>query len=228
MKTIGLLGGMSWESTALYYRLINQQVRLEKGGLHSAPILLHSVEFSEIQTMQAQGRWEDAGKLLGQAAAGLESAGADFIVICTNTMHKVANIVAQYITIPILHLADATASRLRHQGISKVGLLGTAYTMEQDFYISRIAAADIEVVVPNAKDRKIVNSIIFKELCQGEIHKLSRNQYLRIIDTMREQGVEAVIKGCTEITLLVQQQHTDMPLFDTTRIHAEEAVAFAL
>ena len=228
MKTIGMLGGMSWESTALYYRAVNELVREQLGGLHSAKIVLHSVDFEEIETLQRAGDWQRAGEILGQAARGLELAGADFLLICTNTMHLVAPQVSEYIQIPLLHLADATATRLREAGISKVGLLGTAYTMEQDFYKERIEAAGIEVVVPDAAGRVEVNRIIFTELCLGQVNDDSRAIYLAEIDKMRAQGIEGVIEGCTEITMLVQPQHTNMPLFDTTAIHAEEAVKLAL
>lgn len=228
MKTIGMLGGMSWESTALYYRAINELVRQQLGGLHSAKIVLHSVDFEEIETLQRAGDWQRAGDILGQAARGLELAGADFLLICTNTRHLVAPQVSEYIQIPLLHLADATANRLREAGITKVGLLGTAYTMEQAFYKERIEAAGIEVVVPDAIGRGEVNRIIFTELCLGQVNDDSRAIYLAEIDKLRAQGIEGVIEGCTEITMLVQPQHTDMPLFDTTAIHAEEAVKLAL
>ena len=228
MKTIGMLGGMSWESTALYYRTINELVRQQLGGLHSAKMVLHSVNFEEIETLQRAGDWQRAGEILGEAARGLELAGADFLLICTNTMHLVAPQVSEYIQIPLLHLADATAKRLRVAGISKVGLLGTAYTMEQAFYKERIEAAGIEVVIPQRAGRKEVNRIIFSELCLGVVSDDSRQIYLREIDLMRATGARAVIEGCTEITLLVQQQHTNMPLFDTTAIHAQEAVQLAL
>ncbi len=228
MQTIGMLGGMSWESTALYYRAINELVREQLGGLHSARIVLHSVDFEEIEALQRAGDWQRAGEILGAAARGLELAGADFLLICTNTMHLVAPQVSEYIQIPLLHLADATAKRLRQAGISKVGLLGTAYTMEQAFYKQRIEAAGIQVVVPDAQGRAEVNRIIFNELCLGQVKDDSRQIYLRQIEAMGEQGIEGVIAGCTEITMLVQSQHTDLPLFDTTAIHAEEAVALAL
>ncbi|HCH25311.1 MAG TPA: aspartate/glutamate racemase [Oceanospirillaceae bacterium] len=228
MKTIGMLGGMSWESTALYYRSINQLVRLQLGGLHSAKIVMHSFDFQEIESLQAAGEWQRAGEILGEAARGLELAGADFLMICTNTMHLVAPQVSEYIQIPLLHLADATAKRLQEAGITKVGLLGTAYTMEQAFYKERIVASGIEVIVPDTEGRSDVNRIIFTELCLGVVNDESREIYLQQIELMRAAGVQAVIEGCTEITLLVQPQHTDMPLFDTTAIHAEEAVKLAL
>jgi len=228
MKTIGMLGGMSWESTALYYRSINELVRQQLGGLHSAKIVLHSVDFEEIETLQRAGDWQRAGEILGEAARGLELAGADFLLICTNTMHLVAAQVSEYIQIPLLHLADATATRLRDAGVTKVGLLGTAYTMEQVFYKERIEAAGIEVIVPDKAGRDEVNRIIFTELCLGVVNDDSREIYLQQIEQMRSAGVQAVIEGCTEITMLLQPQHTDMPLFDTTAIHAEEAVRLAL
>ena len=228
MKTIGMLGGMSWESTALYSRSINELVRQQLGGLHSAKIVLHSVDFEEIETLQRAGDWQRAGEILGEAARGLELAGADLLLICTNTMHLVAPQVSEYIQIPLLHLADATATRLREAGVTKVGLLGTAYTMEQAFYKERIEAAGIEVLVPDAAGRDEVNRIIFTELCLGVVNDDSREIYLQQIEQMRAAGMQAVIEGCTEITMLVQPQHTDMPLFDTTAIHAEEAVRMAL
>jgi len=228
MKTIGMLGGMSWESTALYYRSINELVRQQLGGLHSAKIVLHSVDFEEIETLQRAGDWQRAGEILGEAARGLELAGADLLLICTNTMHLVAPQVSEYIQIPLLHLADATATRLREAGVTRVGLLGTAYTMEQAFYKERIEAAGIEVLMPNTAGRSEVNRIIFTELCLGVVNDDSRDIYLQQIEQLRTAGVQAVIAGCTEITMLVQPQHTDMPLFDTTAIHAEEAVKLAL
>ena len=228
MQTIGMLGGMSWESTALYYRSINELVRQALGGLHSAKIVMHSVDFHTIEALQRAAQWDQAGALLGQAAQGLQQAGADFIIICTNTMHRVAPQISHHIDIPILHLADATAARLKQAGFDSVGLLGTAYTMEQDFYIQRIEAQGIQVVVPSSAERDEVSRIIFSELCVGVVTTSSRHYYLQVIESMGRQGVQAVIQGCTEIALLVQPRHTHMPLFDTTLIHAEEAVKRAL
>lgn len=229
MKTIGLLGGMSWESTALYYRLINEGVRARLGGLHSARIALVSVDFQEIEDMQRSGDWAGAGGALGQAAGQVEAAGADFLLICTNTMHKVADQVQEAIGIPLLHLADATARRIRAAGMETVGLLGTKFTMEQDFYRGRlIEEHGLSVLVPPEPDREIVHRIIYDELCLGQVKDASREAYLRIMEGLRERGAEGIIEGCTEIVMLVQQQHTDIPLFDTTSIHAQEAVVEAI
>ncbi|WP_394149517.1 aspartate/glutamate racemase family protein [Vibrio maritimus] len=229
MKTIGLLGGMSWESTLSYYKSINEGVKQALGGLHSAKICLYSVNFDEIEKLQHQGRWDETATILGEAAASVESGGADFLLICTNTMHKVAPDIEKHITIPILHIADATAETLKKDGIKKVGLLGTRFTMEQPFYKDRlIEQHGIDVVVPNEADRTLVHDIIYQELCRGEIKDQSRQVYLEIIARLKQQGAEAVILGCTEIALLVQQQHTDVALFDTTAIHADAAVSMAL
>jgi aspartate racemase len=228
MKTIGLLGGMSWESTQSYYRAINQAVREQLGGLHSAKIVLYSVDFAEIETLQVQGDWDKAGELLAAAASAVERAGADFLVICTNTMHKVAPAIAAGISLPILHIADATADELIAQGVTKVGLLGTRFTMEQAFYRDRLVARGIAVVVPDQDDRNHVNRVIYEELCLGTIKADSRARYLDIICRLQLQGAEAVILGCTEIALLVQQSDTPVALFDTTAIHARQAVRLAL
>ena len=228
MKTIGLLGGMSWESTQSYYRAINQAVREQLGGLHSAKIVLYSVDFAEIETLQVQGDWDKAGELLAAAASAVERAGADFLVICTNTMHKVAPAIAAGISLPILHIADATADELIAQGVTKVGLLGTRFTMEQAFYKDRLVARGIAVVVPDQDDRNHVNRVIYEELCLGTIRADSRARYLDIICRLQLQGAEAVILGCTEIALLVQQSDTPVALFDTTAIHARQAVRLAL
>lgn len=229
MKTIGLLGGMSWESTALYYRLINEGVKTALGGLHSARIAMLSVDFQEIETLQREGRWDAAGLLLGQAAQRIEAAGANFLLICTNTMHIVEPQIASSINIPVLHLADATAKHVKAQGMQTVGLLGTRFTMEEDFYRGRLEEKHhLEVLVPQAKDRQIVHDIIFEELCLGIVKEESRKEMLRIIAAMQSQGAQGIIAGCTEIVLLVQQQHTAIPLFDTTTIHAQEAVTLAL
>jgi aspartate racemase len=228
MKMIGLIGGMSWESTALYYRIINEQVKQQLGGLHSARSLMYSVDFHEIETLQAAGEWQKAGEILAQAAISLENGGADFIVLCTNTMHKVAQQITDAVNIPLLHIADATAQRIRQAGVKKVGLLATAFTMEQEFYKGRLNQSEIEVLVPDAAGRKVVHDIIYQELCLGVIRDESRARYREIIAELVEQGAEAIILGCTEITLLVNADDASVPLFDTTLIHAEDAVKLAL
>lgn len=229
MKTIGMLGGMSWESTASYYKAINEGVKTKLGGLNSAKICLYSVNFEEIEKLQHEGRWSDTALILTQAAKAVEAGGADFLIICTNTMHKVAAEIEAEISIPILHIADATAKKLVTDGVKKVGLLGTRFTMEQDFYKSRLTDKfAIDVIVPNADNRTIVHNIIYDELCRGTINTASREKYLTIIKELYEQGAEAVILGCTEIALLIQQPHTDIPLYDTTEIHAAEAVKLAI
>jgi len=228
MKMIGLIGGMSWESTALYYRIINEQVKQQLGGLHSARSLMYSVDFHEIEKLQATGEWQKAGEILAEAALSLEKGGADFIVLCTNTMHKVAQQITDAVSIPLLHIADATAQRIRQAGVKKVGLLATAFTMEQEFYKGRLNQSEIDVLVPDAAGRKVVHDIIYQELCLGVIRDESRAQYRRIIAELVEQGAEAIILGCTEITLLVKAEDASVPLFDTTLIHAEDAVKLAL
>ena len=225
MRVIGLLGGMSWESTELYYRLINEGVKSRLGGLHSARIALISVDFHEIEEMQHRGDWVGAGQALAQAAKQVESAGADFLLICTNTMHKVAPEIQEAISIPILHIADATGRRIKEAGMTTIGLLGTSFTMEQDFYKGRLTEMyGLTVLIPSKPDREIVHRIIYDELCLGQVRDVSRDEYLRIMEDIRGRGAEGIIEGCTEIAMLVQQQHTDIPLFDTTSIHAEEAV----
>jgi aspartate racemase len=228
MKTIGLLGGMSWESTELYYRLINEGVKARLGGLHSARIALVSVDFAEIEVMQMAGDWEAAGRALAQAARQVENAGADFLLICTNTMHKVAPQVEAAIGIPLLHLADATAERIKAAGIRTVGLLGTNFTMEQDFYRGRLEGHGLDVLIPPKSDRDIVHQVIYDELCLGIVEAASRAEFLRIMKDLHARGAEGIIEGCTEIVMLVQQEHTDIPLFDTTSIHTEAAVTEAL
>ena len=229
MKTIGLLGGMSWESTVSYYRALNEGVKAALGGLHSAKLCLYSVDFAEIERLQHAGDWDATAEILCRAARSVEAGGADFLLIGTNTMHKVAPQVAEAISIPLLHIADATAQRLAADGIRRVGLLGTRFTMEQDFYKERIAEGfGIEVLVPDEAQRDLVHEVIYHELCLGQVKETSRQRYLEIIESLREQGAEAVILGCTEIALLVQQSHTAVPLCDTTAIHAEEAVKWAL
>ena len=229
MKTIGLLGGMSWESTELYYRLINEGIKAELGGYHSAKLALVSVDFHEIEQRQHAGDWEGAAALLAKAAHQVEAAGAEFLVICTNTMHKVAEQIATAISIPILHIADATADAIKAAGIERVGLLATAFTMEQSFYRGRLEEQHgLTVLVPSADDRAIVHRVIYEELCLGLIRDTSRQEYLRIIDKLQGEGAEAIILGCTEITLLIQSSHTAARLFDTTAIHAAAAVRAAL
>ena len=225
MKTIGLLGGMSWESTTSYYQLINTGVNQALGGLHSAKIVMYSVDFHEIEQFQRQNQWAESAALLANAAKSIELAGADFVLLCTNTMHKVAAEIEQAMSIPLLHIADATAECLVKQGISKVGLLGTRFTMEQDFYKGRLTERfGIEVIVPSAPERDLVHSVIYEELCQGRICESSRAQYIEIINTLHHAGAQAVILGCTEIGLLVSQKDVEVPLYDTTKIHATAAV----
>ena len=229
MKTIGLLGGMSWESTAAYYRAINKGVRNALGDLHSAKIITYSVDFGPIEKLQHAGDWEGTAKILSEAAQKIELAGADFVLICTNTMHKIAPQIERAISIPILHIADATAEVLVSKGYKTVGLLGTSFTMEQDFYKGRLSSKyQLNVKVPNKGDREIIHNKIYQELCLGKIEQTSRMEYLRIIDLLVSQGAEAVILGCTEIGMLVGQKDTQTKLFDTTVLHAEKAVEYAL
>ncbi len=220
---------MSWESTANYYQIINREVKARLGGLHSGKVCLYSVDFAEIETLQHQGRWDDTAIILAQAAKSVEAGGADFILICTNTMHKVADQIQQAVNVPLVHIADATAEQLVVDGIKKVGLLGTRFTMEQDFYKQRlIDKFCVDVVVPSSDDQTIVHDVIYNELCKGEVRDDSRQHYLTIIEKLVEQGAEAVILGCTEIAMLVESQHTDVKLYDTTEIHAKAAVEKAL
>jgi len=228
MKLIGVLGGMSWESTTEYYRLLNQGVRAHRGGHHSARILMHSVDFAEIEAAQHRGDWQATANILIEAAVGLKKAGADFLVIATNTMHKVAPEVEQESGLKVLHIADATADALIAQGITQVGLLGTRFTMEQDFYRERLEARGIKVLTPETQERETVHRVIYDELCQGIIRDESRLEYQSICDTLKYRGAEGVILGCTEIGLLLNQQGVTVPLFDTTAIHAEAAVSLAL
>ncbi|MGJ0479841.1 aspartate/glutamate racemase family protein [Pantoea agglomerans] len=229
MKVIGLLGGMSWESTALYYRILNQQVKQRLGGLHSAELVLYSVDFQRIEQLQAAGEWQQAGEILADAARNLERAGAQFIVLCTNTMHKVAAQISAATEIPLLHIADATGRRIQQAGVQKVGLLATRFTMEQDFYRGRLQQQfGLEVITPDEADRLFVHEVIYDELCLGEINPASRLRYREIMQTLVAQGAEAIILGCTEIILLVDATDACVPLFDTTLIHAEEAVIQAL
>ncbi len=229
MKTIGLLGGMSWESTLSYYKAINQGIKAKLGGLNSAKICLYSVNFDEIEKLQHAGKWAETAEILAQAARSVEAGGADGLLICTNTMHKVAPEIEAQISIPILHIADATAEQLKADGVSKVGLLGTRFTMEQDFYTSRLTDKfGIEVVIPQEKERETIHRVIYDELCRGEINPSSKNAYLAIVHSLQQRGAQAVILGCTEIALLIQQTDTAVPLYDTTEIHAAKAVSWAL
>lgn len=228
MKTIGLIGGMSWESSVEYYRIINEEVKNRLGGLHSAKCLLYSVDFAEIERYQAEGDWESAGKILGEVASSLEKAGAEFIVICTNTMHKVIDFIEAKITIPVLHIADATANQIKKSNLTTVGLLGTKYTMEQDFYKSRIEGNGIRALVPHDTEREMINKVIYEELCLGNIKQSSKDYYKEVIKNLVANGAEGIILGCTEIGLLVKQEDSEVPLFDTTKIHAIESINIAL
>jgi len=229
MKVIGLLGGMSWESTAQYYRIINVEVRRRLGRQHSGRILLYSVDFEEIDRLQEAGEWARAGRLLGEEGTRLERGGADFILLCTNTMHKVADAVASAVSVPLVHIADATAERIRAAGIRRVGLLGTRFTMSEAFYKDRLAERHgLDVVVPAPEDRALVDRVIYAELCQGVIREESRRDYVRIMAGLAEQGAAGIILGCTEIGLLVEQEDAPLPVFDTARIHAEKGVDLAL
>ena len=227
MKTIGLIGGMSWESTVTYYQVINETVKEKLGGLHSAKILLYSVDFAEIEEYQSQGEWEKSAEVLASAAQNLEKAGADFIVICTNTMHKVAPDIQKKISIPIVHIAEATASVLQSRGIRKVALLGTKYTMTQDFYKNKITETGIEVVIPDDDGVKLVNDVIYNELCLGILKDDSKAKFIDIISDLQKRGAEGVILGCTEIGLLIGQADVSLPVFDTTLIHAQKAALLA-
>ncbi|MDT3495700.1 aspartate/glutamate racemase family protein [Bacillus toyonensis] len=228
MKTIGLIGGMSWESTSEYYRILNEEIKSRLGGLHSAKCLINSVDFEEIERFQSNGDWDGAGEVLGNAAYSLQNGGADFIIICTNTMHKVVEKIKENINIPVLHIADATAKEIKRKGIQTIGLLGTKYTMEQDFYKSRIEENNIKVIVPVEKNREKINEIIYTELCLGKITSQSREYYKRVIEELVQKGAQGIILGCTEIGLLIKQEDVVVPIFDTTFIHAMEAVNVAL
>ncbi|HBT72972.1 MAG TPA: aspartate/glutamate racemase family protein [Lysinibacillus sp.] len=228
MKTIGLIGGMSWESSAAYYRLMNEQVKQRLGGLHSAKCILYSVDFQQIEHFQAKGEWDKAGNVLAQAAQSLERAGADFVIICTNTMHKVIDIIEAAITIPILHIADATARQIKEAGLQKIALLGTKYTMEQAFYKARVEGFGIEVIVPDSHERMEVNRIIYEELCLGIIKQDAKSYYIQVVEELVQAGAQGVILGCTEIGLLIQQEDISVPVFDTAAIHAQTAVSMAI
>jgi len=229
MKTIGLIGGMSWESSIEYYRIINETVREKLGGLHSAKSIMYSVEFAEIESLQHQGRWEDAAQIMITAAHSLENGGADFALICTNTMHKLYDDVQKCVHIPLLHIADATAEEIGSRSIQKVALLGTRFTMEEDFYKGRlIERYNLDVVIPDTEEMRAIHRIIYEELCTGMIKPSSRQVYIEIIDRLVGEGAEGVILGCTEIGLLVKEANSPVPLFDTTEIHAKAAVRYAL
>lgn len=229
MKTIGLIGGMSWESTVPYYRQINETIKERLGGLHSAKLVLYSVDFYEIERLQHAGNWEAAGAILAEAARSLEAAGAAFLVLCTNTMHKVASSIEAAVAIPLLHIADPTAAEIKRAGHTTVGLLGTRFTMEESFYRDRLSERHgLRVIVPDSDDRETVHRIIYEELCLGVVKSESRGEYRRIMGTLASQGAQAIILGCTEISLLANQQDSEVPLFDTTAIHARMAAEEAL
>lgn len=228
MKTVGLIGGMSWESTIPYYKIINEIVKEKLGGLHSAKIILYSVEFDEIEKCQSSGQWDKSAEILGNAAKKLELAGADFILICTNTMHKVAPQIQNMISVPIVHIADATADSLERDKVSKVALLGTKYTMTQDFYKSKLIDRGFEVFIPDEEDIEIVNHVIFDELCLGVINKDSQKKFSEIIGKLKDKGAQAVILGCTEIGLLIREENSVLPIYDTTLIHATKAAELLL
>ncbi len=228
LKTIGLIGGMSWESTVTYYKIINETVKEKLGGLHSAKCILYSVDFQEIEECQANGNWEKSGEILEEAAYNLEKAGADFIVICTNTMHKVVNQIKEKISIPILHIAEMTAEKILEKGLKNIALLGTKYTMEQDFYKSKLIEKGINVIVPDKNDIEIINEVIYDELCLGIINSNSKKKFLEIVDKLRNKEAEGIILGCTEIGLLIKNEDTDVPLFDTAIIHAEQAAIYSI
>ncbi len=228
LKTIGLIGGMSWESTATYYKIINETVKEKLGGLHSAKCILYSVDFQEIEECQANGNWEKSGEILGEAAYNLEKAGADFIVICTNTMHKVVNQIKEKISIPILHIAEMTAEKILEKGLKNIALLGTKYTMEQDFYKSKLIEKGINVIIPDKNDIETINEVIYDELCLGTINFNSKKKFLEIVDKLRSKGAEGIILGCTEIGLLIKNEDTDVLLFDTAIIHAEQAAMYSI
>ena len=228
MRTIGLIGGMSWESTITYYQLLNEAAKDRLGGLHSAKILLFSVDFFEIEALMSRGEWDRAADLLGGVALRLEQAGADCVLICTNTLHKVAPQVQSQITVPLLHIAEAAAEALLARGVTRVGLLGTKYTMTQEFYRDKLVARGVEVIIPEGDEIELVNRVIFDELCLGIVKDDSRAAYLRVIDNLKSRGAEAILLGCTELGLIVSQEDVSLPLFDTTLIHAKAAADFAL
>ena len=228
MKVIGLIGGMSWESTLTYYKIINETIKERLGGLHSAKCVLYSVDFQEIEECQANGDWGKSGEILGEAAYNLEKAGANFIVICTNTMHKVINQIEEKISIPILHIAEMTAEKILEKKIKNIALLGTKYTMEQNFYKEKLIEKGINVIIPDETDIKIINDIIYKELCLGIINPESKEKYLAIVKKLENKGAEGVILGCTEIGMIVKSEDTSIPLFDTAVIHAKQAAIYSI
>ncbi len=228
MKTIGLIGGMSWESSAEYYRLLNEFTRERLGGLHSARCVLYSVDFAEIEALQVAGEWEASGKILADAARSVVAAGADMVLICTNTMHKVADQVQAAVPVPLVHLADTTALAVRAAGMRRVGLLGTAFTMEQDFYRGRLARHGLDVLVPDTEERALVHRVIYDELCLGVVREESRDAYRTVIDRLIAEGAEGIVLGCTEIELLIGPEDSPVPVFPTARLHAEAAVELAL
>jgi len=229
MKTIGLIGGMSWESSLVYYRFINEAVKERLGGLHSAQCIMYSVDFAEIEPLQRDGKWAEAARKMSQAARRVEDGGADLLVLCTNTMHKTASDIQRHVNIPLLHIADATAEKIRAEGLSRVGLLGTRFTMEDDFYKGRlIEKHGLDVILPDQNDRDLVHRVIYDELCLGEIRGASREAYREIMENLVGRGAQGIILGCTEIGLLINAMDGPVPVFDTTRIHAEAAVEFAL
>jgi aspartate racemase len=228
MRTIGLLGGMSWESSAEYYRLLNQRTRELRGGLHSARCVLYSLDFAEVERMQAEGRWGEAAEVLAEAARALEAAGADLLLLCTNTMHKVADEVAAAVGIPLVHLVDVTAEAVRAAGLQRVGLLGTAFTMEQEFYRGRLEHHGLKVLIPDVDQRRVIHRVIYEELCLGIVREESREAYRAVIRELVAAGAEGVVLGCTEIELLIGADDSPVPVFPTTRLHVEAAVALAL
>ena len=229
MKVIGLIGGMSWESSAEYYRILNEEMKTRLGGFHSAKCVMVSVDFQEVETLQQRGSWDQAAHLLANAAVSAEKAGAQSLLLCTNTMHRVADQIQEAVNIPFIHIADATAERVVENGISQVGLLGTRYTMEGEFYTDRLRNNyGLNVMIPDDSGREFVHDVIYEELCHGRILDQSRRRFVSIIEELTAQGAEGIILGCTEIPLLIQARDTQVPLFDTTRIHAEKAVAFSL
>lgn len=228
MKTIGLIGGMSWESTSLYYQIINEYIQHKKGGLYSAKCILYSVNFEEISSMQKTGQWQKCGEILGNIAKNLETAGADFIIICTNTMHKVVPDMQKYINIPIIHIAEATYNRIKEAGIKNIGLLGTKYTMKEDFYKNILIDKGLNVIIPEDDEVEFINNVIFNELCKGDIKAESKRKFLEIVDRLKLRGAEGIILGCTEIVMLISQKDIDIKVFDTTQIHAETAAELSL
>ncbi|GAA2737282.1 aspartate/glutamate racemase family protein [Actinocorallia aurantiaca] len=228
MKLIGMLGGMSWESSVLYYQLVNRLVREREGGLHSARCVLYSVDFAAIEEMQVEGRWDEAGDVLTEAARALEAAGADFVVLCTNTMHKVADRIESELTVPLLHIADATAEAVKSARVGTVAFLGTDFAMSDTFYVERLAVNGLRVLIPNATDRKLVHDVIYDELCVGVVRDESREAYRQVIRRLVDEGAEGIILGCTEIELLVGQEDSPVPVFPTALLHCRAAVDFAL